>query len=41
MEVTRFVANIDRMRQMLDIEPPLDPLNYLPALMPATVGTTG
>lgn len=38
MEVTRFVANIDRMRQLLGIEPPLDPLMYLPNLMPAVVG---
>ncbi|HEX2034103.1 MAG TPA: NAD-dependent epimerase/dehydratase family protein, partial [Chloroflexota bacterium] len=30
--VTRFVANVDRMRQLLRIEPPLDPLAFLPAL---------
>ena len=41
MEVTRFVANIDRMRQILGIEPPLDPLMYLPNLMPAVVGIPG
>jgi UDP-glucose 4-epimerase len=41
MEVTRFVANIDRMRQMLGIEPPLDPLMYLPRLLPAPLGTSG
>jgi UDP-glucose 4-epimerase len=40
-EVTRFVANIDRMRQLLGIEPPLDPMMYLPSLMPAGVGSPG
>jgi UDP-glucose 4-epimerase len=37
MEVTRFVANVERMRQMLGVEPPLDPLMYLPNLIPAPV----
>jgi len=41
MEVTRFVANIERMRQVLNIEPPLDPLMYLTRLMPSAVGPTG
>jgi UDP-glucose 4-epimerase len=40
MEVTRFVANIDRMRQLLGIEPPLDPLAYLPRLLPAPLGSS-
>jgi UDP-glucose 4-epimerase len=31
-EVSRFVAKVDRMRQLLHIEPPLDPLVHLPAL---------
>src|SRR5579871_3894997 len=35
MEVTRFVANVERMRQMLGITPPLDPLANLPTLIPA------
>jgi hypothetical protein len=26
VEVTRFVANVERMRQMLNLEPPDDPL---------------
>ncbi|MBI3969648.1 MAG: SDR family NAD(P)-dependent oxidoreductase [Chloroflexi bacterium] len=33
VEVTRFVANVDRMRQLLQIEPPLDPLVHLPKLL--------
>jgi nucleoside-diphosphate-sugar epimerase len=33
--VTRFVANVDRMRQLLRLEPPLDPLANLPHLLPA------
>jgi UDP-glucose 4-epimerase len=32
-EVTRFIANVDRMRNLLEIEPPLDPLAHLPALL--------
>jgi UDP-glucose 4-epimerase len=31
----RFVASVERMRAMLKIEPPLDPLAYLPRLFPA------
>ena len=34
-EVRRFVANVERMRQLLAIEPPLDPLAHLPRLIPA------
>jgi UDP-glucose 4-epimerase len=37
MEVTRYVANIDRMRQMLGVEPPLDPLDYLSSMIAASV----
>lgn len=33
--VTRFVANVDRMRQMLRLEPPLDPLVHLSTLLTA------
>jgi UDP-glucose 4-epimerase len=33
-EVTRFVANVDRMRTILGIEPPLDPLANLATLLP-------
>ncbi len=33
MEITRFVANVERMRLMLGLEPPLDPLMYLPRLV--------
>jgi UDP-glucose 4-epimerase len=29
VEVTRFVANVERMRQILKLEPPLDPLAHL------------
>jgi UDP-glucose 4-epimerase len=41
VEVTRFIANVDRMRQLLMIEPPLDPLAYLPSLVPASVRLAG
>ncbi len=34
-EVTRFIANVDRMRNILGIEPPLDPLANLARLLPA------
>jgi UDP-glucose 4-epimerase len=33
LEVTRFVARVDRMRQLLRVEPALDPLAYLPRLV--------
>jgi hypothetical protein len=33
--VTRYVANVERMRQLLKIEPPLDPLAHLAHLFPA------
>ena len=41
IEVTRFVANVDRMREMLGIEPPLDSLVHLPSLLavPVLAGT--
>ena len=37
VEVTRFVASVDRMREILGIEPPLDPLAHLPKLLEAPV----
>jgi UDP-glucose 4-epimerase len=37
VEVTRFVASVDRMREILGIEPPLDPLVHLPSLLAAPV----
>jgi len=37
VEVTRFVASVDRMREILGIEPPLDPLDHLPSLVAAPV----
>lgn len=41
VEVTRFIANVDRMRQILNLEPPLDPLANLPSLLRAPVGASG
>jgi UDP-glucose 4-epimerase len=35
VEVTRFVASVDRMREILGIEPPLDPLAHLSLLVAA------
>jgi UDP-glucose 4-epimerase len=35
VEVTRFIANVDRMRQMLGVEPLLDPLAHLSSARPA------
>ena len=32
--VTRFVANVQRMREMLRLDPPLDPLAHLPDPLP-------
>jgi UDP-glucose 4-epimerase len=37
VEVTRFIANVDRMRNLLNVESPLDPLTYLPRLVGASV----
>jgi UDP-glucose 4-epimerase len=34
-DVTRFIAHIERMRELLAVEPSLDPLANLPALLPA------
>jgi UDP-glucose 4-epimerase len=37
MEVTRMIANVERMREILLIDPPLDPLANLTELLPAPV----
>jgi UDP-glucose 4-epimerase len=37
VEVTRFIANVERMRQILKLEPPLDPLSELVGLIPTPV----
>jgi len=37
-EVTRFVANVERMRELLQCEPSLDPLGRLPELLEWAVG---
>ncbi len=37
MEVTRFVGNVERMRQMLGVIPPDDPLAHLPSLIGSPV----
>jgi UDP-glucose 4-epimerase len=37
VEVTRFVANVDRMREILGMEPPLDPLSHLSSLVATPV----
>ncbi len=36
--VTRFVGSVERMREVLKLEPPLDPLAHLPSLVPTPVG---
>ena len=38
VEVTRFVANVERMRQILKVEPTLDPLAHLNELVPLSLG---
>ena len=40
-EVTRFVADVDRMRQLLQIDPPLDPFAQLPTLIDQPVALAG
>jgi UDP-glucose 4-epimerase len=37
VEVTRYVAKIDRMRELLELEPSLDPLGHLAALLPPSL----
>jgi nucleoside-diphosphate-sugar epimerase len=37
MEVTRLIANVERMREILLIDPPLDPLANLTELVPVPV----
>jgi UDP-glucose 4-epimerase len=41
VEVTRFIANVQRMREILKVEPPLDPLGQLATLIAAPVGAGG
>jgi UDP-glucose 4-epimerase len=41
MEVTRFIASVERMQQILRLEPPLDPLMYLPGLVATPLGVLG
>lgn len=41
VEVTRFVANVQRMRDILKVEPPLDPLGQLPTLIARPVSVKG
>jgi UDP-glucose 4-epimerase len=36
-EVTRYIAKIERMRDLLQMEPSLDPLAHLPALLPPSL----
>ena len=37
VEVVQYVARVDRMRQLLRLEPPSDPLAYLPEIVPSPV----
>jgi hypothetical protein len=32
--VTRYIAKIERMRELLQLEPAMDPLGHLSALLP-------
>ena len=41
VEVTRFIANVERMRDILNVEPPLDPLAELRAMVPSLLATAG
>lgn len=41
VEVVRFVASVDRMRQLLGLEPAVDPLGELHRLVPALVARAG
>jgi UDP-glucose 4-epimerase len=41
VEVVQFIARIDRMRQLLQLEPPADPLGHLPELVPSPVALLG
>jgi UDP-glucose 4-epimerase len=41
MEVSRYIASVERMRQILQIEPLLDPLGHLPDLIGAPVVAVG
>jgi UDP-glucose 4-epimerase len=35
IEATRFIGSVERMREVLKLEPPLDPLAHLGTLLPA------
>jgi len=39
VEVVQYVARVDRMRQLLSLEPPADPLGFLPELVPMSVAS--
>jgi len=41
IEVVQFVARVDRMRQLLQVEPSADPLANLPELLPAPAAVLG
>jgi hypothetical protein len=41
MEVTRYIASVERMRQILQIEPMLDPLGNLSELGPVSTVEVG
>jgi hypothetical protein len=41
MEVTRYISSIERMRQILRIEPMLDPLAKLSELVAAPLAEVG
>jgi UDP-glucose 4-epimerase len=41
LQVTRFVANVERMRHLLRVEPPLDPLVHVTRFLAAAMATAG
>lgn len=41
VEVTRFIANVERMREILNVEPPLDPLSELRSMMATPAAIPG
>jgi UDP-glucose 4-epimerase len=40
VEVTRFIANVDRMRKLLQVEPPIDPLLHLGGMLMQFTGAS-